>query len=214
MSRLALRLVLLLALAAPCAAVAPAVAAASPSRAEAGAHCCTVTYDAARTKVQVTGVVAFEGTPILFSFHGPCASPAGPGLAAIKSRWIPLRDLVAGYHTITIVQRVSGRIVTTQSPRFFIKGTAQLRTPNARILSGPSGVLEGTSAVFEIRVANTERAVCRLDARAWKSCTSRFMRYDGLASGPHVFTVRAYALAGRGYAEAKRAFTLSAPPPG
>lgn len=180
----------------------------------AGAKCCTVSYNAAKTHVQVTGVVAYKGTPVLFSFHGPCASPAGPGLASVKSRWIPLPDLVAGYHSITIVQKVAGKIVTTKSPRFFIRGKAQLRKPTARILSGPGGVVSGTSVTFEIRVANTARSLCRLDAGAWKPCTSRYMRYDKLAPGPHTFTVRAYALAGKAYAQAKRSFTLSAPAPG
>lgn len=215
--RYALRLLPLLALAAwalalPVAA-APAQAAAA-SRSLTTAECCTVAYNAKKTHVQVTGVVAYRGDPILFSFHGPCASPAGPGRAAIKSRWIPLRTLKAGYHRITIVQRVNGKIVTTFSPRFFVKGTAQLAKPSARILAGPTGVVRATSAVFEIRVANTERALCRLDARRWKACTSRYLRYDDLKPGPHVFTVRAYALSGKGYAEARRAFTVSAPPPG
>lgn len=193
---------------------ASAATAATPAADAAAPKCCAVTYNAAKTHVQVTGVVAYKGTPVLFSFHGPCASPAGPGLASVKSRWIPLRDLVAGYHSITIVQKVAGKIVTTSSPKFFIRGTAQLRKPTARILSGPSGVVTGTSATFEIKVANTSRSLCRLDALAWKPCTSRYMRYVDLAPGPHTFTIRAFALAGKAYAEARRSFTLSAPPPG
>lgn len=218
MHRHALRLVpslvlVVLAVALPNAA-APAPSTSSAPAARAGADCCTVTYNAKKTHVRVTGVVSYKGDPILFSFHGPCASPAGPGLARVESRWIPLKALKAGYHRITIVQRVNGRIVTTFSPKFFVAGTAQLAKPAARILSGPSGVVEATSVVFEIRVANTERAVCRLDRRRWQACTSRYLRYDGLKPGPHVFTVRAYALSGDGYAEAKRRFTVSAPPPG
>jgi hypothetical protein len=213
-----LRLVLLLALTASAAAFLPSDAATAPaataSPALAAAQCCAVTYNDKKTHVQVTGVVAYKGDPILFSFHGPCASPAGPGLASIKSRWIPLKTLKADHHRITIVQRVNGKIVTTFSPRFFIKGTAQLAKPSARILSGPSGVVETTSVVFEIKAANTVRFQCRLDAQRWKACASGYMRYDNLKPGPHVFTVRAYALSGSGYVEARRSFTVSAPPPG
>jgi hypothetical protein len=216
--RHAFRLLPLLALVACAVAALPNAAAPAPavmaSPALAAAQCCAVTYNDEKTHVQVTGVVAYKGDPILFSFHGPCASPAGPGLASIKSRWIPLKTLKAGYHRITVVQRVNGRIVTTFSPKFFVKGKAQLAKPSARILSGPSGVVQATSAVFEIRVANTERFLCRLDSQPWKACASRYMRYESLKPGPHVFTLRAYALSGSGYVEAKRSFTVSAPPPG
>src|SRR5918996_4203269 len=61
----------------PLCIVALTLAGAGPALAGSGAAaCCKVTYNAAKTHVQVTGVVAYKGEPILFSFHGPCASPA------------------------------------------------------------------------------------------------------------------------------------------
>jgi hypothetical protein len=73
----------------------------------------------------------------------------------------------------------------------------------------------GTSALFRYKVANHAKVTCRLDARPWASCGSLdWVQYENLAPGSHVFVIRAHALAGKGYAEAKRSFTLSAPPPG
>lgn len=189
------------------AAAGASVAAQSRSAAE----CCTVTYDKTKTHVQVTGTVSYKGRAVLFSFHGPCASPAGPGRAFVKSRWIPLTDLVAGYHTIKIVQIVNGKVIYTSSPRFYIKGTAQLRKPVAQIRSGPSGTTTATSVVFDIHTANNDRCVYRLDAAAWKTCTSRYITYKELEPGQHLFVLRAYALSGTGYAEATRSFTVAGP---
>jgi hypothetical protein len=178
------------------------------------ADCCKVTYNAAKTHVQVTGVVAYKGEPVLFSFHGPCASPAGPGRASVKSRWIPLKSLVAGYHTIEIVQKVNGKIVYSSSPKFFIKGTAQLRKPTVKITSGPKGVVTGASALFKFKGTNLDRLACRLDRRKWQSCGVGWALYENVAPGPHTFTVRAYSLDGKSFVEAKRTFLLSAAPPG
>lgn len=182
----------------------------------AAAKCCTVTYNAARTHFQVTGVVAYRGTPLLFSFSAksPCAARAGNGLAALKSRWIPVTEVKAGYHRITVLQRVGGKLVTTFSPKFFVAGKAQLAKPSARIHSGPSGSVQGTSFVFQFKYANTERVLCRLDRRPWSACSSGHVQYDNLRPGPHVFTVRTYALTGKRYTEVKRPFLVVAPLPG
>jgi hypothetical protein len=179
-----------------------------------GASCCKVTYNAAKTHVQVTGTVAYKGEPILFSFHGPCASPAGPGLASVKSRWIPVKDLVAGYHRIEIVQRVNGKIVFSSSPKFFIKGKARLREPTVTITSGPKGAVTSTSALFKFKGSNLDRLECRLDNRKWQFCGAGWAKYENLAPGTHVFTVRAYSLDGKSHVDAKRTFTVSAAPPG
>ena len=199
----------------PLCIVALTLAGAGPALAGSGAAaCCKVTYNAAKTHVQVTGVVAYKGEPILFSFHGPCASPAGPGLAHVKSRWIPVKQLVAGYHTIDIVQRVNGKIVYSKSAKFFIKGTAQLRKPTVRITSGPKGVVTGTSALFKFKGTNLDRLECRLDRRRWQSWGVGWALYEDLAPGPHTFTVRAYSLDGKSFVAQERVFTLSAPTPG
>lgn len=208
-SRLLPLVVLAVCIGGAAAGVSTPAAAAPASATTAAARCCTVTYNAAKTHVQVTGVVAYRGTPILFSFYGPCATPAGPGLANVKSRWIPLRDIVAGYHSIKIVQRVDGKIVTTSSPKFFVKGKAQLRRPTVRITQGPQGVVTATSVVFELKGTDYAKLLCRLDSGPWKQC-SLWVKYDRLAPGPHTFRVRAYALSGKGYVEAKRYFVLSA----
>jgi hypothetical protein len=199
----------------PLCIVALTLAGAGPALAGSeGASCCKVTYNAAKTHVQVTGVVAYKGEPVLFSFHGPCASPAGPGLASVKSRWIPVKDVVAGYQRIEIVQRVNGKIVFSSSPKFFIKGTAQLRKPTVALTSGPKGVVTSTSALFRFKGSNLDRLECRLDNRKWQGCGVGWAMYENLAPGPHVFTVRAYSLDGKSHVDAKRTFTVSALPPG
>lgn len=177
------------------------------------AKCCKVTYNAAKTHVQVTGVVAYKGEPILFSFHGPCASPAGKGLAYVKSRWIPLKSLVAGHHTIEIVQKVNGKVVFSSSPKFFIKGTAQLRKPKVTITSGPKGVVTSTTALFKFKWSDVDQLECRLDNRRWALCSTGWAMYENLPPGPHTFTVRAHSIDRKSYVDAKRTFVVSAPHP-
>lgn len=176
------------------------------------AKCCTVTYNKAKTHVQVSGVVAYRGTPVLFSFHGPCASPAGPGRAYVKSRWIALRYLPRGYHRIDIVQKVNGKIVYSKSAAFFIAGRYQEPKPTAAITSGPTGVVEGTGAGFAFRTTNAAKTLCRLDALPWQACNGT-VSYQALEPGPHVFALRAVSPSGKQKAEVTRQFVLSAPPP-
>jgi hypothetical protein len=179
-----------------------------------GSKCCTVTYNAAKTHVQVTGIVAYKGQPLSFSLssQGPCTGPAGNGLAHVRSKWIPLRNMVAGHHWIDIVQRVNGRILFTKSTKFFIKGTAQLRKPRVTITSGPKGVVTGTTALFKFKFADVDRLQCRLDNRKWALCSTWAM-YENLAPGPHTFTVRAHSIDRKSHVDARRTFTVSAPLP-
>lgn len=107
------------------------------------------------------------------------------------------------------MQRVDGKIVTTSSPKFFVKGKAQLRKPTVRITEGPQGVVTATSVVFGFKGTDYTKLLCRLDSRQWKQC-SLWVKYESLAPGPHTFRVRAYALSGKGYVEEKRYFALSA----
>ena len=181
-----------------------------------GAECCKVTYNAAKTHVQVTGTVAYKGDPIRFLFYGNCTAPAGKGLASVKSRWIPLKEILAGWHHIDIVQRVNGKIVYTQSPKFFIKGALRIAKPTLDITSGPQGQVSGTSALFKFKSANRKRLECRLDNGKWKDCSYGWAQYLNLRPGPHTFTVRAYALdgfSGKPWIEEKRSFVLNAPLP-
>jgi hypothetical protein len=193
--------------------------AASSSTAEvasaSGASCCKVTYNAAKTHVQVTGTVAYKGEPLSFSLssQGPCTAPAGKGVAHVSSKWIPVRNMVAGYHWIDVVQRVNGKIVFTKSPKFFIKGTAQLRKPKVTITSGPEGVVSSTTALFRFTFKDVDQLECRLDNRTWKLCSTGWAMYENLAVGPHTFTVRAHSIDRKSYVDAKRTLVVSAPHP-
>jgi hypothetical protein len=188
---------------------------ASVAAAASGANCCKVTYNAAKTHVQVTGIVAYKGEPISFSLssQGPCTGPAGKGLAHVSSKRIPLRNMVAGYHWIDIVQRVNGKLVFTKSPKFFIKGTAQLRKPKVTITSGPKGVVTGTTALFKFKFEDVDQLECRLGNRKWELCSTGWAMYENLAVGPHTFTVRAHSIDRKSYVDAKRTFVVSAPHP-
>ena len=180
-----------------------------------GANCCKVTYNAAKTRVQVTGTVAYKGEPISFSLsaQGPCTAPAGKGLAHVSSKWIPLSNMVAGNHWIDIVQRVNGKLVFTTSPKFFIKGTAQLRKPTVTITSGPKGVVTGTTALFKFKFKDVDQLECRLDNRKWELCSTGWAMYENLALGPHTFTARAHSIDRKSYVDAKRTLVVSAPHP-
>lgn len=169
----------------PLAALAFVIAGAGPGTASAstagavsasGANCCKVIYDATRTRVQVTGIVAYKGEPLRFllSSQGPCTGPAGKGLAHVSSKWIPLRNMVAGYHWIDIVQRVNGKLVFTKSAKFFIKGTAQLRRPKVTITSGPKGVVTGTTALFKFQFKDVDQLEC-----PWTAVRGGCARPDG-----------------------------------
>ena len=202
----------------PLCVVALTLAGAGPALASseaAGASCCKVTYNAAKTHVQVTGTVAYKGEPISFSlaFHGPCTGPAGNGFAHVRSKWIPVKHMVAGHHWIDIVQRVNGKIVFTKSTKFFIKGTAQLRKPTVTITSGPKGVVTGTPALFRFKFKNVDQLECRLDNRKWELCSTGWAMYENLASGPHTFTVRAHSIDRKSHVDATRTFIVSAPRP-
>jgi hypothetical protein len=211
------RLLPLVALAFVIAGGGPGAASSSPVgvASASGANCCKVTYNAAKTHVQVTGIVAYKGEPISFSLssQGPCTGPAGKGLAHVSSKRIPLRNMVAGYHWIDIVQRVNGKLVFSKSPKFFIKGTAQLRKPKVTITSGPKGVVTGTTALFKFKFEDVDQLECRLGNRKWELCSTGWAMYENLAVGPHTFTVRAHSIDRKSYVDAKRTFVVSAPHP-
>ena len=217
MTRRLSRLLPLVALACVIAGAGPGAASSSTAKLESAssANCCKVTYNAAKTHVQVTGTVAYKGEPLSFSLssQGPCTAPAGKGLARVSSKWIPVRNMVAGYHWIDVVQRVDGKIVFTKSQKFFIKGTAQLRKPTATITSGPKGVVTGTTALFKFTFKDVDQLECRLDNRKWKLCSTGWAMYENLAVGPHTFTVRAHSIDRKSYVDANRAFVVSAPHP-
>ena len=211
------RLLPLVALASLIAGGGPGAASSSTARvaSASGANCCKVTYNAAKTHVQVTGTVAYKGEPLSFSLssQGPCTAPAGKGLARVSSKWIPVRNMVAGYHWIDVVQRVDGKVVFTKSAKFFIKGTAQLRKPTATITSGPKGVVTAATALFKFTFKDVDKLECRLDNRTWKLCSTGWAMYENLAVGPHTFTVRAHSIDRKSYVDANRTFVVSAPHP-
>lgn len=75
---------------------------------------------------------------------------------------------------------------------FLAAGPAEAATrPDTTITAGPSGTVGSSTATFRFRsTARHATFQCRLDAHAWKKCTSP-KTYRGLADAKHVFRVRA-----------------------
>ena len=68
---------------------------------------------------------------------------------------------------------------------------APLRTPETKIASAPSGIVDSASVSISFRATVSKSSFqCRLDGSAWKACRSP-KSYGGLANGPHRFAVRA-----------------------
>jgi hypothetical protein len=99
---------------------------------------------------------------------------------ARRGLWVVARDARSGRRLARV--RLTARR-TTGAPRVSL--TAQ-----------PDRVTNTTEARFAFRSVNARSTWCRLDAAAERRCTSP-LSYRGLASGPHVFTVRAAGTRGR-----------------
>jgi hypothetical protein len=82
------------------------------------------------------------------------------------------------------------------------------------ITSGPSGTVSSSTATFGFSASAPHSSFeCRLDSAAWSACDSP-AAYASLASGSHVFSVRATDRYGRTDASpATRAWTVALPAP-
>jgi hypothetical protein len=75
-----------------------------------------------------------------------------------------------------------------------------------------SASTRGTSAAFAFSASEPDAVLsCALDGAAPEPCTSP-RSYTGLATGPHVFAVRATDAAGNTSAPAEHSWTISPPP--
>lgn len=78
----------------------------------------------------------------------------------------------------------------------FELGAPDTVAPNTRITAGPPSPTRSRRAAFSFSATDDGSTFqCRLDDRAWRACTSP-RSYARLASGRHVFRVRAIDLAG------------------
>ncbi len=85
--------------------------------------------------------------------------------------------------------------------------------PDTTIDSGPSGVINTSTAAFGFSSEPGATFECKLDAGAFEACTSP-RTYGGLPDGAHTFSVRAKDAAGNvDPSEATRGFTIDTRPP-
>jgi hypothetical protein len=84
--------------------------------------------------------------------------------------------------------------------------------PDTAVLSGPSGIVNSTSATFEF-FANVPGATfeCSLDGATFEPCTSP-KAYQNLSAGDHAFEVRARNQNGADPTPARRSWTVNAAP--
>ncbi|MBE2320107.1 M36 family metallopeptidase [Solirubrobacter sp. CPCC 204708] len=98
-----------------------------------------------------------------------------------------------------------GGATWTDVTEFAVYGHAHAETD---VLSGPT--VPDSTATFTFGGEGAARFECRVDAGAWEACTSP-KTYTGLASGEHLFEVRAFNRANEpDPTPAQRAFTIDA----
>jgi hypothetical protein len=80
--------------------------------------------------------------------------------------------------------------------------------PDTTITSGPSGVVDSTSAQFSFTgTSGTTSFQCQRDGSAWTACASP-VTYTGLSEGTHTFAVRAVSAGGTDPTPATRSWTI------
>jgi hypothetical protein len=105
-----------------------------------------------------------------------CASPK-------YYEWLP-----DGAHIFQVrAVDLAGNVDPTPADRYW---TIRATPPDTIITSGPQGVVNSPTAVFEFTSYSTASFQCKLDSGAFSSCTSP-KTYQGLTDGTHTFSVRA-----------------------
>jgi serine protease len=97
---------------------------------------------------------------------------------------------------------------TAQYGPFLLDTTAPVTT----IVSGPPGSTTDSAAVFQFSASETANLVCGLDGAGLSACASP-VSYVALATGDHVFRVRATDRAGNHSALSEWRWTIVAEPP-
>ncbi|MDR7254832.1 Ca2+-binding RTX toxin-like protein [Nocardioides sp. BE266] len=174
----------------------------------------TWTVDATAPVVTVTqrptGVTSVAGSRFVFTVSEPgtvecqvdggawqaCASPFDPVLAD-------------GAHTVRIrATDAAGNVGQTAVMSWTVDGTE----PDVVITSGPSGNHASRTATYTWTVDDVTATVeCLLDGGTWEPCSGS-LTFNGLADGPHSFSVRATDGAGNRGAEGRNFFVDATPP--
>ena len=133
----------------------------------------------------------------------------GVAYAACAASGKSYSNLAAGTHTFA-VKAVNPQGLTDPTPATR-SWTIDLTAPDTSVVSGVSGLTNGTSQTFTASgSADTARFECRLDSAAYKACANATATYANLADDTHTFSVRAIDGAGNVDATpATRAFEVA-----
>jgi hypothetical protein len=144
---------------------------------------------------------ATASTSAAFSFVSPDAGSGATYQCSIDGSIFTsctspreLGGLSAGEHVFAVrVRDGVGNFDPTPATRTW---TVDLAPPSTAILTGPSGVEPVASASFTFSANEPDATfACSLDGASFEPCTSPYTA-EGLAQGPHTFTVRAIDPAG------------------
>jgi Bacterial Ig-like domain len=145
----------------------------------------------ASTALTVSGTA--EPGAIVELFDG--STSKGVTTATSHGVWSKVVTALAdGLHTFTVVATdAAGNTSRVSDARTIVVDTT---APETTIDSGPADPATGTEATFSFSADDASATFeCRLDGGAWTACTSP-EAVTGLASGAHVFEVRAVDAAG------------------
>ncbi|MGH9276172.1 MAG: glycosyl hydrolase, partial [Acidimicrobiales bacterium] len=127
----------------------------------------TATFSFTSSRADASFACSLDGAP-----QEPCASP------------YPLAGIESGPHRLEV--RASDAAGVFGNPSAW---SWQVTGPVTTILSGPAAMATATSATFSWSSTNAAATyACSLDGAATAPCSSP-TTYDGLATGPHTFTV-------------------------
>lgn len=119
-----------------------------------------------------------------------CRIDAAPAVGCTSPFTTP--SLTDGTHTLKIAAvDVAANPDPTPAQRTFVVDTV---APNTRFTSKPASVVRTAKVRFRFTATGASRYQCRLDARAWRACTSP--RVITVTRGRHVFAVRGIDQAG------------------
>lgn len=138
--------------------------------------------------------------------------PVLPAASATASATWLTTAVADGSHTLGVVATDRAGNVATATRVVIVDNTP----PTAQITSGPSGTVQGMTAILTVTGSDNLTPVAqlvfawRLDGGAWSAfAPDTAVTLAMLAPGPHLFEVKARDLAGNEGAAAQRSFTVS-----
>jgi parallel beta-helix repeat protein len=140
------------------------------------------------------------------------------GLVVFKVNGRRIHKATHAPYSVSLLRRtlVSHKELTAQSPQLGLLAAATLTpsAPTVNITSAPASSTTDTTASFAFATSGAKVVQCRIDDERYTACRTPYVR-TGVATGNHIFRVR--ALNGSGHAMASSTWTVTTPggpPPG